>query len=115
VEIRIDLPMAGEGTWKLIDSDGNELTTSFKEAGAYLMVEPFFYKGVRTQVIGRASTNSIRGRTVKHTIRSYGGNGKIIIEQEDTSGKPKKRIIPGFDRIKSRVPVGTKPEEKDDE
>ena len=84
MDIRIKLPSAIEGEWK-IDEEAGEI-----------VITPRFFKGKQTQAIAYATISNQHGAEKKAVISVQGKDGELRAENI----KPPQYTAPAFDKVK---------------
>jgi hypothetical protein len=96
MEVRLSLPVGGEGAWRLLSAEGQALASGEGDPPT-LIVEPYFYEGVaRQQALLRAVVVGAGGKQTRSIVRVDGCNGKLRIEAEETI---RRRIQAPYDRL----------------
>lgn len=95
MDIKMTMPNSVEGSWRLLDDAGNEVTNSDKVPTATLIIMPKFYKNTNVQTLTRMTIQGNKGRTREQSIRVSGGTGVARIEETNRIAK---QVTPTFDR-----------------
>jgi len=81
------------------------LATSEKYASAALVIDPYFYKGQRSQILARVAVINEKGRRVRQIVRVRAADGTGTVTSCD---KPRERIVPKFDGLEPEPKVPEK-------
>jgi len=96
MQFHIDLPTNMEGSWALVDEQGTVLASSEQHPGARVVVDPYFYKGYQTQVIGRLATTNDKGKAIRQLLKIAAATGYATVQACDVQ---KERVVPKFDEL----------------
>jgi len=98
MQLEIALPTNLEGDWVIKDANGKVIASSKDNPGVVITLEPYFYKGYRSQIVARTTTHSAKGKRLRQLLRLQGEDGVCKTELCD---KKKKlvRITPKFDTL----------------
>lgn len=96
MQVSIDLPVNIEGTWSLVNAEGEAIVSSADHPGAKLVVTPYFYRGQRSALLARTEVIGAKGKEVKQLLRVSATAGNVICEAVEAVPTP---IVPKFDKM----------------
>jgi hypothetical protein len=115
MQVKINVPLPIEGSWKIVAANGDVLLDSDTNDDAgppTLVIEPVFYEGLgRFQTAARIAVVGSKGKTAPQVLRVSGGTGRLAV---DSGNKLPKRISPAFDKQVPNDKGTSTPKEDDD-